>query len=502
MAQHPASPVDEQRDSGLPAVAWPAVAPAMAALAVLLTLFSNAYGFHRDELYFRMLPAGWGYVDEPPLVPLLARLTGHLSASPWAMRIPATVVAALSVLVLVLITRELGGGRAAQALCAWAYAFAATPLAFGHLLSTTTVDLVVWPLTCLFVMRALLRRQPAWWAWAGAVVGLSTYNKLLVTLLVLALAVGALLVGPREVFRSRWLGLAVLVAAVLALPNVLYQATHSWPQLTMARALSDNNAADVRVQMWPYLVVLLGPPLVPIWVAGLVALWRRPQWRPVRLLTPAFGVLLLETFIGGGQFYYPIGLLAVIFAAGCVPAADLLARSRPWRVAAVISIAVNACVSAVIGLPVLPVSLLPDTPVPDINMAVGDQVGWPEYVDQIGAVYRTIPAADLPRTVVFASNYGEAGALVHYGPAAGLPRPYSAQNQLYFDARPPNGTTTVVVVGGELPTVREHFRSCTVLARLHDDSGVDNEEEDQPVAICRQPLQDWPTIWRALLHYD
>jgi hypothetical protein len=33
----------------------------------------------------------------------------------------------LSVLVVVLISRELGGGRAVQALCAWSYAFAATP---------------------------------------------------------------------------------------------------------------------------------------------------------------------------------------------------------------------------------------------------------------------------------------------------------------------------------------------------------------------------------------
>ena len=502
MAPNPARSVGEERGGGLPPIAWRAITPAMAALALVLTASSNQYGFHRDELYFRMLPAGWGYVDEPPLVPLLARLTGHLSASPWAMRIPATLAATLSVLVLVLITRELGGGRPAQALCAWAYAFAATPLAFGHLWSTTTVDLVVWPLTCLFVMRALLRRQRAWWVWAGVVVGLSTYNKLLIVLLVIALVAGVLLVGPRRVFRSRSLGAAVLVAAVLALPNLLYQATHSWPQLTMARALSDNNAADVRIQMWPYLVVLLGPPLVPIWVAGLVALWRRPQWRAVRFFAPALGVLLVETFIGGGQFYYPIGLLAVIFAAGCVPAAELVARSRPWRVAAIISIAVNACVSALIGLPLLPVSVLPDTPVPDINMAVGDQVGWPDYVDQIAGVYRRIPAAELPSTVIFASNYGEAGALVHYGPAAGLPGPYSAQNQLYFDARPPDGTNTLLVVGGELPTVREHFGSCTVFTTLHDESGVDNEEEGQPVAVCRQPLQDWATIWRALQHYD
>ncbi len=73
----------------------------------------------------------------------------------------------MSVLV-VLISRELGGGRAVQALCAWSYAFAATPLLMGHVLITASLDLVVWPLVCLFVIRALMRAEPRWWQAAGA----------------------------------------------------------------------------------------------------------------------------------------------------------------------------------------------------------------------------------------------------------------------------------------------------------------------------------------------
>ncbi len=97
--------------------------------------------------------------------------------------------------------------------------------------------------------------------------------------------------------------LAGLVALVLALPNLIYQATHSWPQLMMGQALSRHNAGSVRVLMWPYLALLLGPPLVPIWVAGLVAFWRRPGWRRLRLFVPAFAILLVATFLGGAQLY-------------------------------------------------------------------------------------------------------------------------------------------------------------------------------------------------------
>ncbi|MEP6598593.1 MAG: glycosyltransferase family 39 protein [Actinomycetota bacterium] len=491
-----------RNDADLPAVAWRPLGSAMVALAVVLSALSARYGFHRDELYFRQLKLAWGYVDQPPLTPLLARLAGHRSSSPWSLRIPATAAATLSVLVVVLITRELGGGRQAQALCAWAYAFAATPLLMGHVLLTASVDLVIWPLVCLFLIRALLRRQPVWWLAVGATVGLGTYNKLLIALLVVALTVGVLVAGPRRALWSRWVLLAAAVAAVIALPNLLYQATHSWPQITMGRALSENNAGEVRIVMWPYLLLLLGPPLVPIWVAGLVGLLRRAEWRPARFLAAGFGVLLIETFAGGGQLYYPVGLLAVIFAAGCVPTAEFLARSTAWRRATVAGIALNAAVSAVIALPLLPVSVLANSPVPAINQTAGDQVGWPDYVSQIAEVYRTVPASETAQTVIIASNYGEAGAIVRYGPRLGLPRPYSGQNQLYFDARPPDGTSTVLVVGAQLRVARAHFRSCTMATRLHNRPGVDNEEEGQPIAICREPTQQWTALWPVFQHFD
>lgn len=482
-----------------PAFAARRVVSAMVALALVLTLTSNPYGFERDELYFRMLRPAWGYVDQPPFTPLLARAAALVSAEPWAGRIPATLAAVSSVLVLALITREVGGRAVAQGLCAWSYAFAAIPLVFGHVLLTTSIDVVVWPLVCLFVIRAVLRDQPRWWLAAGLVLGLSTYNKLLVGLLVVALVVGVLAVGPRSVLRNRWLWLAVALAVVLAVPNVVWQATHDWPQLAMGRALSDDNAATVRVIMWPYLLILLGPPLTPVWVAGLVALWRRREWRPIRFLAVAFVVLLVETWVGGGQLYYPIGLLAVVFAIGCVPAAGFLARSRAWRHTAWVLIPVNAVVSALIALPLVPASALASTPIPGINQTVADQIGWPEYVEQVAMVYRSVPASEHP--VLLTSNYGEAGALVRYGPDLGLPRPYSAHNQLYFDRRPPDSTTTVVIVGGQFADVRDDFATCEVRGRLHNRDDVDNEEVGEPVAVCRGPRAPWSRLWPRFQHY-
>jgi len=87
----------------------------MGTLAVVLTVFSGGYGYHRDELYFLMLRPAWGYVGEPPLTPLLARFfSSVLADEPWAVRVPATMAAVAAVFVLALITREFGGGRGAR----------------------------------------------------------------------------------------------------------------------------------------------------------------------------------------------------------------------------------------------------------------------------------------------------------------------------------------------------------------------------------------------------
>jgi 4-amino-4-deoxy-L-arabinose transferase-like glycosyltransferase len=488
-------------------VAWRAVLTAMLTLGAVLSVFSIGYGFDRDELYFKMLRPAWGYVDQPALTPLLARLMGHLGDDPWQLRIPATVAAMLALLVAVLITRELGGGRGAQTLSAWGYASAAFPLLFGHLLLTTTLDLVFWPLLCLCVIRVFVREDPRWWIAAGAVLGVATFNKLLIALLVIALLAGLLITDPRRivrspVVRSRWLLVGALLAAVLAVPTLIYQATNDWPQITMGRALSQENGSGVRTTMWPYLLLLLGPPLVPIWIAGLVALWRRPQWRALRFLVAAFGVVLVETFLGAGQFYYPLGLLVVVFAIGCVPAADFLARSRPWRRVAVAGIALNAAVSVVIMMPLVPLSALHNTPLPGINTIIGDQVGWPEYAAQVAAVYRGIPADQRSRTAIIATNYGEAGAIVRYGSALGLPRPYSGHNELWFDARPPDDTSSVLVVGGQVARAKRLFGTCTVAARLDNRHDVDNEEQDEPIGVCTGPLKPWPVIWAQFQHYD
>jgi len=351
------------------------------------------------------------------------------------------------------------------------------------------------------VTRAQLRDEPRWWLVAGAIVGISFYNKLLVAILLIGMAVGLAVVGPRSKFRDKYLWLAVAIALVIGSPNLIYQATHHFPQFTMAQALNDNNAGDVRILVLPMQFILPGVFLAPIWIAGFVSLWRRPAWRPVRFLTVAYLVAVVLTFVGGGQIYYAFGLQAFLLAAGFVSTVDWFSANE-WRRRLVIAgVAVNAVLSTIISTPVLPLSALRGSFITATNPTIGDQVGWPEYVRQVAAVYDGLPASDKARAVVLTGNYGEAGSIVRYGPEYGLPPVYSGQNELHRYGPPP-ADRTVVIVWTEGQGIQRRLAGCVTKATMDNGYGVDNEEQGSTVSICGLPDGGWPAVWPSLQHYD
>jgi hypothetical protein len=487
----------------IPRLALRPVASALLALAVVLTATSGRYGYFRDELYFRMLPPRWFYVDQPPLTPLLVRGMSALADEVWAVRVPATVAALGAVLLVALLAREVGGSAVAQGLAAWGYAFAAVPIAFGHTAITAGWDVVAWLAIVLLTVRAVLRSEVWCWIAVGVVAGAATWNKLLVPLLLVSLAVGIAVCGPR---RLPWRhltaggGLALLIAA----PQLAHQVLDGWPQLSMARALRQQSGTANRALLVPFLVILLGPVLVPVWVGGLAALARRPEWRPIRFLAVAFVVALLVTAAASGAPYYLLGLLAAVFAVGCVPAAEWLTAKQGTvrRRAATGAVVANAVVGAVVGLPLIPVEQVGATPVPAANVGVRGSVGWPPYITQVAAASTTLSPSERAAAGIVTTTFGEAGAVDRYGRTLGLPAAASGHNSLADVTAPPAARVPIVVVGSGALAVARRNATCTEVTRLDNRVGVDSDEQGQPVAVCREPTQVWTAVWPQFRHVD
>ena len=475
------------------------------AVTAVLLGFAGRYGYHRDELYFLLCGRhlAWGFVDQPPLTPAIARLTDVLAPGNLVvLRTPSALVAGGCVLLAALIAREVGGGRAAQLMAAVLTGTSAGLLAVCHLLSTTTLDFPVWLAVILLTLRIVRTGDTRWAVLIGLVCGVGLLNKYLVGLLAVGLVAGVLIAGPRRLLRDRWVLAGLVVAVVVVAPNVAWQLAHGLPQLDVVNEISSGDSSYTgRPAALALQLVLVSPIGAVVWITGLVALFRRPAWRPYRALAWAWVVILGLLLIGGGKGYYDAPLLLALTAIGSVPMAERWSAGSSWlRLRFATFVVICTVVDALLMLPIAPVAHLPAAVVA-VNYDAGETVGWPALADSVARVYRSLPAAERARATILTANYGEAGALARYGPARALPTAYSGHMSVADFGWPPVGATVVIAIGFDEESYLKRFfgsvqRAGSVDLRLD----IDNDENGEPIWLCRTPNAPWPTLWPKLRH--
>ena len=497
-----------------PPVAWFPVLAVAGGVAVVLGVASAWYGYFGDELYF--LAAGarpaWGYADQPPLVPLLAAALDHLAPGNLVvLRLPATLAAAGNVVLAALITAELGGRRRAQLLAAGAIAISPYLLATSHLLATSTIDPFLWSLLLWLLVRWLRtdrdgRPRPDGGSAprragedrlllaVGPVLALALFDKLLVPVLLAALAVGVLVAGPRRLLGRPLLWVALVLAAASTVPTLLWQAAHGWPMAQMGPVVAGE--AGLTGNRWvflPYAAWDIGliPGIVLAGVGGW-ALLRSPTmrvWRAVGIAAPIVVVVMLAA---GGRPYYVMGLAAVLVAAGAVTV-ERQDPARWWRwTLSLPAFVLSAVVVVVLALPVGPARWRVNS-----DFVAMGQVGWTSLAEDSAAAYRSLPPEQRERTTVLAYSYWYASALDRYGPAHGLPPVHSGHRGFGYFGPPPDSATTALLVG----PVKRANEFCAVITPLPthvDPSANAGMNGVVPLGLCT-PRAPWSVLWPGIM---
>ena len=476
---------------------------------------ASRYGYYRDELYFIACAKrlAWGYVDMPPLAPLVAWLSAPAHYELIVLRASVALAAGATVYLACAITAELGGSRNAQILAVLTVAFTPAYLFLGNTLTTTSFEPFTWALVAYAAMRLVRSAEALWWYVLTAATVFGLYGKYSIALLALALIFGLLLTPERRILKNAAFPIAFIGVIALLMPNIIWQGARGWPIFAVLHGdIVGRHAFNSGIQFefarpiinaiafYMEQIIFFNPLATPLWLIGTFALWRNRDFRPFRFIGIAFVFLLVAAAVLNAKGYYIAGIYTPLICVGWAAFERWLGKIVPLSVLPAI---VATLVFVPFTLPVLP----PQTFLAYSNTLgipqplFADEFGWDDLTRRVAQFYSRMPSALRLRTAIFADTYGDAAALEFYGRRYHLPQPISAQNNYYLWGSGPHDGRSVLAVGAsQADLLRANFGRVILLGTFYDPYRA-AAEGPTPIFLCTQPRAPLPQLWPRFKWY-
>jgi hypothetical protein len=435
--------------------------------------FFSSYGYFRDELYYIACSnhLAWGYVDQPPLsIFILAVVRFLLGDSLVAIRIVPAIAGAATVFLAGLITRQLGGGRFAQFLAA--FAVLTSPVVLGNggrYFSMNAFDLLFWALAGYIVILIVTKQDERLWLLFGAVAGLGVMNKYSMGFFLASLLAAMLLTPYRKQFLNRWFWIGGVIGLGIVAPHLLWEYRNGFPTLEFIHNAAVNK--NTPTTPWAFFFGQLrdtGLANSILWISGLVYCLFRKEGKAYRFIGIQYILLFVLMASQNSKSYYLTPVYPMLLAPGAV-AFELLVRRASLRFlkpVLVTAMLVLCIIAAPFALPVLPVDTfiryqygLGISPpreergqTGDLPQYYADMFGWPAFVDSVASAYQKLAPEEQKECMIYVRNYGEAAAIDFFGPQYGLPSAACAHNSYWYWKPSGWNGRVAIILGGDRDT--------------------------------------------------
>jgi Dolichyl-phosphate-mannose-protein mannosyltransferase len=473
-----------------------------AALGVIaLHLATNGtLGFHTDELYYIACgrhPA-LGYVDFPAVVPLLARLeTGILGVSPWTLRVLPTLLGGFMVALSGAYVRRLGGSLRLQGLALLIAVAAPYFLGANWVFQTVTFDEATWMVALYWFLCLLIDRRPRYWIYLGISLGIGLEVKYTIVGLIAGIGVAILLTPSlRMELRTKYPWIAAAIALLIWAPNLAWQVVEGFPTLTYIANHRGSGGGPVAflIEFGVYLFFL-----IPLWLAGMISLFRSPLLRPIGIAC----AVPLVLFLFVGKSYYAVGTVSIALAQGLMAISRIERRKRHagLEIAVVVASVLEFVVFAQLVLPITPPDRIHAAGLDAKNELFADSVGWVDIAQQVTKIYGDLPVSERSNTVIISAYYGVPGALDIYGNPNVLPDVVSPQLSDFYWLPNKLTATDALMVDYQPADVAWMCTSPQLIAHLTVPYGVAGLEQGAPVTFCqlKAPISK---IWEKLRNFS
>jgi 4-amino-4-deoxy-L-arabinose transferase-like glycosyltransferase len=393
---------------------WLAVAALIAAMTALRVIYADVIDLRTDEAYYWT----WSkenalcFLDHPPMIAWFIRLgTAIFGDTNFGVRFAGVLAMLVTQLLLADIVRRVTHDVRAVVL---AVLMPEAALYYGLLMAKVSPDVALIPFAVAMIWALIRLNQSGdarWWLAAGGFAGLALLSKF--TAVMLIPAVAAFMLVPR--WRRRWLlspypWLAALIAVILFLPVLIWNAGHDWAsfRFQLVRATATHEFSLRTVGDFVGLQFgLVGFILLPVVLSalGLTA------WRGYRRRDPVAILLSTSVIVPFGYFFWksltlrigdtwPMFMWPAGFAAAAVNIAMLPREGWPgWMIKSTISWA-NAAVASGIVTVVLVFLYYVVSPWNFIGRAdpIGGEAGYQQVADRAQAELQKIGATWIATT--------------------------------------------------------------------------------------------------------
>lgn len=242
--------------------------------------------------------------------------------------------------------------------------------------------------------------------------------------------------------------------------------------------------------------------------------------KPYRVLGWMYVVILLVLLAFQAKDYYLLPAYPMLFASGTL-AIDRFIKpgQRYWlKPALVIFVVVNSMVVVPYGLPVLPIKTFEKYAgfmanhiglsgplrwetgkIERLPQDYADMFGWEDQVATVAKVYHGLSPEEQSQCIIFAGNYGEAGAIDYFGGADGLPKATSVNGSYYLWGPGGRSGEIVIALGVSREYLESVFDGIALVAVITHEYAREN---NLPVYVCRNPRITLQELWPQLKIYQ
>ncbi|MEM8907613.1 MAG: glycosyltransferase family 39 protein [Bacteroidota bacterium] len=468
-------------------------------------LGNRHYGFHRDELLHLSVSEhlDWGFMEFPPLIGVLGKLSFwwfdyHL----LGVRLFPTL-AGLAILLLCMATAKELGGKGKAVLLAGICVLGFLPFYRNHtLFQPVAFDQLFWILGFYWIIRYINTPKPSYLFFFGGTLALGILNKYTMLLWAMGVLVGLLFYQRGRLYKNKWWYAAGGLSLLLILPNILWQIQNNYPIFRHLEALK--TAQLDQINAFDFVLDQLQFPMtLSVSLIGLGALLINQKLSAYRALGIACLVIFFSMWGLQSKSYYLFALYPVLFASGAVQIESWLS-TKPilvYLIAAGIFLPIVPFIPRL--TPVLPIEQYvryADKAVVDGRVELtgdyADMFGWEEQVQLVDSVYQSLSKTEQQNCVLWAENYGEAGAIKILGKKYGLPTPISRHGSFWLWGYGDPTAQVWISLGNEQEAVEHVFEEVHLVKTIRHRYAID-EENNIPLYLCRQPKVDIPTWWKA-----